>query len=280
MEINKTIQNISQSIAKDDCQGMAAEMAYNLVLSLFPFLISATAIFGILGNEDTINRILGYIQTFAPSGVLKIIEDTLKEIIHPSSGGLFTVSFLAGLFFASNAAHVLMKVLNRAYGVPETRPFWKRRIIAILAVIIFILAMLFVTNVVIMGNLIIAFLNNQFHFNEWIISVIILAKWPIAFFLLCLIGFIIYYFMPNITTGPKSRLLSSLPGTVFFTVTWLLVSRLFGLYVEHFGRYNKVYGTLGVFVILLLWMYYTSLVILVGGEINSEFYKQIKTRNN
>lgn len=280
MKIDKTLQNIASSVIKDDCPGMASEMAFNFILSLFPFLISATAIFGIFGTENTVNRILHALKPFAPTGALDVIEGTLKCVIQPSSGGMFTISFLIGLFIASNAAHVLMKVLNRAYGVPETRPFWKTRIISILSVIIFILAVLFVTNVVIMGDIILDFLHNRFYFNDAVIKTILLARWPVTFLMLNIIGFIIYYLMPNITIGFKKRFLSSFPGTVFFTVAWLIVSRLFGLYVENFGVYNRVYGTLGAFIVILLWLYYTSLLILIGGEINSETYKQIRTRGN
>ncbi len=70
----------------------------------------------------------------------------------------------------------------------------------------------------------------------------------------------------------------ALPGTLFFTLAWMGMSRLFGLYIENLGQFNKVYGTLGTMVILLLWLYYTALVVLLGGEVNSEFYRQIKTK--
>jgi len=96
--------------------------------------------------------------------------------------------------------------------------------------------------------------------------------------MLFIIGFILYYFIPNISTGIKNRILSSIPGTLFFTVVWLAMSRLFGLYVENFAGYNKVYGTFGAVIILLLWLYYTSFIVLIGGEINSEIYRQVKTR--
>lgn len=280
MKIVKTIKNIFNATIKDDCLGMAAEMAFNFILSLFPFLISATAVFGLLGSQGTINKIIHSIKTFAPVGALNLVEQVLKEIIHPASGGVLTISFIIGIFIASNALYVLIKVLNKAYGVPETRSFWKIRALSLLVIFIFILAAVFVTNVVILGNIILDFIHNHFYFDDSLLKTIILAKWPIAFMALCITGFIIYYVMPNITASFKIRFMSSLPGTIFFTIVWLLFSRLFGLYVENFSVFNKVYGTLGAFMVLLLWLYYTSLVILIGGEINSEVYKQIKTREN
>lgn len=280
MKISKTVKNIIDSTIKDDCPGMAAEMAFNFILSLFPFLISATAIFGILGTSNIITKILNSLRNIAPSSSLDLVETTLKEIIHPSSGSLLVLGLISGLFIASNAIFVLMKVLNRAYGVPETRSFVLLRGISVLTIFIFIFAVFFVANVVIMGNIILAFLHIQFNFPLTLVYTIAFARWPITFLMVGVIGFIIYYFMPNIKSGFKIRVLSTIPGTVFFTLSWLLASKLFGLYVENFGVYNKVYGTLGAFIVLLLWLYYTSLIILIGGEINSEFYRQIKTRNN
>jgi len=280
MKIKRTIKNIFNSTLKDDCLGMAAEMAFNFVLSIFPFLISATAIFGMIGTPDIINKILNALRNIAPYNVLDIIENTLKEIIHPSSGGLFVLGLITGLIASSNAVYILMKGLDKVYSVPETRSYWKLRGISLLAICIFIFAVFFVTNVIIMGNIILSFLHIQFSFPDVFINVIALAKWPITFLIISIIGFIIYYFMPNLTSDFKSRYLSSIPGTIFFTITWLLASRLFGLYVENFGTYNKVYGTLGAFVILLLWLYYSSLILLIGGEINSEVYRQIKSKNN
>ncbi len=280
MKFIKTIKNIIDSSAKDDCPGLAAEMAFNLVLSIFPFLISATAIFGMVGTPNAINKILNSMRNIAPLGALDVIKNSLKGVINDSPGNLFIIGLIAGIFIASNAISVLMKVLNKAYGVPETRSFFHLRGISILVILIFIFAVLFVTNAIIMGNVILEFLHIQFSFSDPFIGIISFARWPLTVLTVGTIGFIIYYFMPNITADFKIRFLSAVPGTVFFTTTWLLVSRLFGFYVENFGQYNKIYGTLGVFIVLLLWLYYTSLIILIGGEINSEIYRQIKTRSN
>ncbi len=279
MNLIKTIKNITNSTLKDDCPGMAAEMAFNFILSLFPFFISITAVFGLFGSQDIIDKIINFLKNIAPHGALNLLEKTLNEMIQPSSGSLLAISFVLGLVFASNAINTIMKVLNKAYGVPETRSFFKTRIISIFVIVIFILVMFFATNVVVMGNVILDFLHEYFSFPEKLAKAILFARWPVTFFMLSTIGLMIYYFLPNIKTSFKVKFLSAIPGTLFFTVFWLLVSRLFGLYVENFSMFNKVYGAVGAVIILLLWLYYTSLVILIGGEMNSEVYKQIRTRN-
>ncbi len=278
MQYISTLKNIVKSTIKDDCFEMASTMAFYFMLAIFPFLMAATAVFGILGNEETINDIIVAIKTISPQGALYVIEHTLRETIGNSSGSVLTVSFILGIIFASNAIRVLMRFLNKAYGVPETRPFWKIFALTIWIIALFFLAVFVITNLIIMGRVILGFLDQYLDMHDALLDTINLIRWPVTFLTLFIIGFIIYYFMPNISVSIKNRILSALPGTLFFTVGWLAVSRLFGLYVENFAQFNKVYGALGAVIILLLWLYYTSFVILVGGEVNSEFYRHFKTR--
>lgn len=280
MSFLTSFQNIVKSTIKDDCLVMASGMAFNLILTIFPFLIAITAVFGILGTEETVNQIIISIKSIAPSGALYLIEQTLIEALGSSPKGILTLGFIIGIVFASNAIHVLMKLLNTAYGVPETRPVWKIRGITLWVIALFVLAVFVMTNLIIMGKVILFFLDEHIGIPDAIINTINFIRWPVTFLMLFIIGFIIYYFIPNISASLKNRILSSLPGTLFFTIGWLAVSRLFGLYVENFAQYNKVYGAFGAVIILLLWLYYTSLVILIGGEVNSEVYRCIKTKEN
>jgi len=278
MSFFNTLKNVTKSTIKDDCLVMAGSMAFNLILTLFPFIIAITAIFGTIGTEQTVNQIMVSVKSVAPSGALYVVEQTLRETLNTSSKGILTISFLIGIVFASNAMNVLRKLLNKAYGVPETRSIWKIRAITLWVIVLFILAMFVITNMIIMGRVILVFLDSHIGLPENLINTINFVRWPVTFLMLFIIGFIIYYFIPNISATFKNRLLSTFPGTLFFTLVWLGMSRLFGLYVENFAQYNKVYGTFGAVIILLLWLYYTALVIIIGGEVNSEVYRQIKTK--
>ena len=278
MSFLSSFNNVIKSTIKDDCPVMAAGMAFNLILTLFPFLIAITAVFGMLGTEETVNDITVSIRSIAPQGALYLVGEVLRETLNSSSRGIFTVSFFIGIVFASNAINVLRKLLNEAYGVPETRPVWKVRALTLWVIILFVLAVFVITNLIIMGKVILLFLDDYIGLPDQVINTINFIRWPVTFLMLFIVGFIIYYFIPNISTGFKNRILSTLPGTLFFIGAWLGMSRLFGLYVENFGQYNKVYGTFGAVIILLLWLYYTSFIILAGGEVNSEFYRCIKTK--
>ncbi|HSA07412.1 MAG TPA: YihY/virulence factor BrkB family protein [Candidatus Gastranaerophilales bacterium] len=281
MSFLNSFQNVVKSTIKDDCFGMAAGMAFNFILALFPFLMLLTAIFGIIGTEQMVEQIIISIKSVVPNEALYLIQHTLLETLNSSPKGILTISVLTGFLFASNSINALRKLLNNAYSVPETRSTWKIWGITLWVIILFILALFVITNLIIMGKVLLNFLDNYIiGVPDSLIAAINVARWPVTFLMLFLTGFIIYYFLPNISVNIKNRIMSSLPGTLFFTLVWLAMSRLFGLYVENFAQLNKVYGTLGAVVILLLWLYYTALIILIGGEVNSEVYKRIKTKEN
>lgn len=279
MQYLSSCKNIIKSAVKDDCFGMASEMAFNLILTIFPFLIAATAIFAMLGTESTVDQIILSIKSFAPPSALQVVEHTLRDTVNSSSRGVLTICFILGTVFASNAIHVLMKSLNKAYGVPETRGPWKIRALTLWIIVLFFAAIVVITNLIIMGKVIFHFFEDYLNIHQSAINTIYFIRWPTTFLMLFIVGFTIYYFIPNISSSIKNKILSSIPGTLFFTVGWLAVSRLFGFYVESFAHFNKIYGTLGAVIILLLWLYYTSLVILIGGEINSKFYRHFKAQD-
>ena len=275
-KIFKFIKNLLVNIVKDDFPGMASEMAFNFIFALFPFLIFLVAIFGLIGTESQISQILVFMEGFVPSDVMRLIEGVLRNVISSSSsGGILTIGLFIALFAASNATAVMIKGINKAFNVTETRPIWYTRWLAIVLVIMNAMVMFLGINLIIFGKLILFFIVRFFNFSPELANMVLLIRWPIAFSALYLVTFLNYYFMPNIGGDNRVRILSALPGSMFFCVFWLLASWVFGLYVDNFGVYNKVYGTLGVFVVLMLWLYYTSLVILIGGEINSIAYKRL-----
>ena len=112
------------------------------------------------------------------------------------------------------------------------------------------------------------------------INWILVTRWPVSFIALYIMTFINYYFLPCITKHNKYRRRSILAGTLFFSVFWLLGSWLFSVYLDNLNTYNKVYGTIGAVAILMVWLYYTSIVLLIGGEMNSQVYKQLIVRRS
>lgn len=267
------IIKIIKNIFRDDFPGMASEMAFNLLLALFPVLICLITILGLFTDENVIGQIIKVITPFTPSNAVYLIQSVLQQISKFSNGGLLTTSFLATVWLSTNGMWTLIKGLNRAYNVPETRPFLKVRGIGVLMLIGMGLVIFLAVNFIVFGSVILKIIELKIHIPSSVSLTVLLVRWPISFLALYTMAYLVYCFAPNINVNKKIHSKAVVFGTMFFCVAWLLVSWGFGLYVENFGRYNQVYGTIGAVVILLVWLYQTSLMILIGGEINSQIYK-------
>ena len=273
--IRTFFKDLITRIIKDDFMGMAAEMAYIFILAFFPFMIFLVSLFGIFGSEDQIYRVIDFLNEVSPLQAMGTVERTLMNVMYSSSKELVTIGFITTLFLASNAAVVSIKGMNKAYHRKETRNFWHIRLLSVFIVLLNGIVLFFGTNMIVFGRVIIDFFNQFIDISSAFESTILFIRWPIAFLGLFIMAFVNYYFMPNIKKlGFRKKIAYTVPGALFFCVFWLLASWVFGLYVDNFGSYDKVYGTLGAFAVLLLWLYYTSLIILIGGEINFQVYKK------
>lgn len=260
--------NLIDSIISEDFGNAAAEMAYMLAIGIFPFMLFLTAVFGWLGKKIFVTKIIAALSTVAPNGVIELIQGVLKEVTLFQNGGIVaTVGFFVTLFLASNAVAVIIKGLNRANKVKENRTFIQTRLLAILMVILNAFLLFISVNLVIFGKVIVNFLQFYVHLSDDIANMMLITRWPLAFLMLFLLATVNYYVLPAKQYSIKR---SVVPGSLFFCIFWLLGSWLFSLYVNELGTYNKVYGTIGAFAILMVWLYYTSVIMLIGGEINGQ----------
>ncbi len=277
--MKKIFFKIIDDIKKLDFPGMAAEMSFRLIFALFPFLIFLISIFGLFGSVELINEIIKTLILIIPAEIVNIIEIALNKAIESSTTSLLTLGFILALWSASNAANIILKSINKTYKIEETRPFWKIRLISIAIVFVSTIVIFISMNLIIIGEIILNFLQTFIEIPEKTQNYILFFRWPVSFVLLFLISFFIYYITPNIKNRFKIKSLSIIYGSLFFCVSWLLGSWAFSIYVENFGRYNETYGILGGFIILLTWLYFSSLIILIGGLINSICYEKIKNSN-
>ena len=270
--------NLVDSIIHEDFPNAAAEMAYMLVIGIFPFMLFLTAVFGWLGKQFFMTKLLAALSTIAPADVIKLITSVLKEVTLFQNGGLVGIAgFFVTLFLASNAIAVIIKGLNRANKIQENRPFIQVRLLSILMVFVNTFFLFISINLIIFGKVILYVISAYMHIPVEIVNTVLISRWPIAFILLFILAMINYYVLPARDFSLKRK--SIVPGALFFCVFWLLGSWLFSLYVNELGTYNRVYGTIGTFAILMVWLYYTSIIMLIGGEINNQTLSKL-TQND
>jgi membrane protein len=263
-----------KEVMADDVMGLAAQMSYHAILAMFPFLILVAGItslvdqvFGLHISASITDQTAGVLPSDVQS-VLRRFTDQLSV----SRGSWFAIGFgLAGsLYTASSAVKSAIKSLNRAYDV-KSRSFVPANAVAVALTIGFALLMLGAT--LLLGS------------GAWLAGGVgslvgwggaFTALWNILAPLLAIIfvvaaASLLYWLGPN--TDIELRCV--IPGAILFVTGWILFSIAFGFYIGSFGSYNKVYGSIGAVIVLLVWLYWTNTLLLIGGELNAVLQRRI-----
>ena len=262
--VNKLIKRIQV----DNVSGLAAQLSYFFLLSLFPLLIFLFTLLAYLpfSQED----ILRLLRSYAPSDSMEIIEQGLSEVME-TNGTLLSFGIIGTIWSASNGMNALIKAFNQAYGVKERRSFFIARgmsiILTFAMIFVFIVALL----LPVFGKQIGVFLFEETGLSEEFLSIWNSLRWVISTIVLFIVFTMLYWLAPN----KKLRCRTALPGAAFTTAGWSVVSFLFSYYVESFGNYSATYGSLGGIIILMIWFYLSGVIIIIGGEINA-----LRTKTN
>ncbi len=256
-----------QEFQRDDALGLAAQLAYYLILALFPFILVLISLMGTFGSEELASEVLGYFRQVMPEEAYKIIETFTGDIISgdAKAPGLLSFGILFTIWAASGAFAALISALNRAYDVQETRPFWKVRGIAILMTLGLSVLILIGVLLLVLGPQIGATIANLFGLGDLFLLVWDIARWPVALLFMVFTVALLYYFAPDV--DQPFRWIT--PGGLIGVLLWVLASVAFNFYVSNFGSYNKTYGAIGAVIVLLLYLYISSLTILFGATLNA-----------
>jgi membrane protein len=250
----------------DNGLGLAAQLAYYFFLALFPALLFLIALASTLATPDAISRLVNSLSGTAPPDVINILREQLTSLSQRGHGGIMTFGVIAALWSSSAALVAVSDSLNRAYDVAEGRPWWKVRLTAILltfGVAVFILASF---ALVVAGPELAETIAKRFGLGTAFAWGWKILQWPIVFVLVASAIALIYYFAPDV----DQDFVFLTPGSVAATILWLLGSLIFRFYVVNFGSYNETYGAVGGVMVLLVWLYISALVVIIGAEMNAE----------
>lgn len=250
----------------DNGLGLAAQLAYYFFLALFPALLFLISLASFMPTGDLVGQVIPLLRGVAPQQVIEILRDQLRQIGDSGQAGLLTFGVAAALWSSSAAMVALVDALNRAYGIEDARPWWRQRATAILLTIGVSIFILVSAALVLAGPQMAEFLGEQVGLGgtfEWTWKVL---QWPLVFLLVATGVGLIYYFAPD----AEQDFVWITPGSLVATTLWLVDSLGFRFYVVNFGSYNETYGTIGGVMVLMLWLYLSGLVIVVGAEMNAE----------
>jgi membrane protein len=258
----------------DDMPTYAAALAYHLLLALFPFVIFALALLGAAGLPTFFDDILAQARVALPPQAYQLVTQIINEIRGQSRTGLLSGSILVSLWAASAAVRAITTAINVAYDVPETRPPWQRYSLSLLVTIALAVLLLAAGVAQVLGPRAAHWLVDRLGLASIVSTVWLWLRWPAVILLLLLVIAVLYKVAPNV--DQPFRYVT--PGSVTATVVWIVASIGFSAYVERFGNYGATYGSLGGMIVLLLYFFVSSAVLLFGAEINATIHPAHETK--
>src|SRR3712207_3429923 len=246
----------------------AGNLTYKALFAIFPFFTFLLSLLGLFNADRLVNTMLNKLSGVLPPGAFGFIENQLLTIAKSQAERAFTlaaiISILLALWGVSGAFRSVMEAMNVMYEVEEDRPFWKKYGISIFISLAVIILMLSAFAIVIFGGSIGGGLAAAIGLGSIFQTVWSIVQWPIVACIVLFTFAVIYYFGP--AAKQKFRWIS--PGAILAFVFWLLFSLAFSFYASNFGSYNETYGSLAGVILLMLYIYYSALIMLIGAEMN------------
>ena len=250
-----------------DVPGLGAELAYRFLFAIFPFGLFVAALGAFVAAwlriDNPTGQILSALGDNLPPDIANSLRPELARVIDTTRPGLLSIGAIAALWAATGGTNALMKGMNRAYDVEETRPIPARYAVAIGLTLLACVGVLASFVTIVGGSLITQQIANQLGVGAQTWTALQLLRWPLVFLFLVVAVSILYRFAPNIAAPWRPILV----GATAFALGWLLATFVFALYVANFANYGATYGSLGSVIVLMLWFYLTAVLLVAGAEL-------------
>lgn len=263
----ETVRMVVRDTFRQRLPSLASEMAYNAMLGLFPAILAfLTAISLFRPLTSTFVNLVTSLGEVAPDGVPELIYGFESVVLESQSRGLFSASFGLALWASSGGMSAAMRALDQMHQIPprRRRPFWKARLVSIaltlgtIALLITASSLIFVSDLIVQELIV----RSSGDISHWVTKIWSLFRWPLALSVMSTAFAFVYRFGPSRWQPGKPLM----PGAVLAALSWAVISGLFRLYVSRFG--NFVYSAVATVIVLLLWLWITALVMLIGDLLN------------
>ena len=265
-QVKSALGRTYEGVQRKHTTQMAAGLSYYFVMSLFPLLIVFAATVAYLPVPNLFDQALALASRFMPHDSIGLVKAVLRQVITPHRGKFMSFGIIGTIWAASGGFSSMMEALNVAYDVPESRPFWKTRPLAIGLTFLIGILLVIALALMLVGPNFGGWLAAKVGLGPVFVAVWPYLRWSIAVAFAVLAIELIYFLAPNV----RQRFRKTLPGAALAVVCWLLLSWALGIYFQHFTNLNKTYGTLAAAIALMVWLYWTAFAILLGGEINAD----------
>jgi membrane protein len=270
------LRQVGRKVLDHDCLGLAGQLAYFTLFSLFPFLLALVALAGLLIDDPAslLKTVTERMQGLLPGEAVGLLEGYIDLTLRNADASVLVFGILATFWSSWAAADAIVKAVNRAYELQETRPWWKLWGISVLMILGFMLVVVSLA-LVVFGPEVGDYFQSLIGLPDTFLALWDVLRWAGAFLAVSLAHALLYYVSPNAEVPFKWIT----PGGFAATVLILVSSVGLNLWVTNLGRYDQVYGQVGAIMVLMLWLYVTGLMVLIGAEINAVLARAAEERN-
>jgi membrane protein len=270
-----------KNLKEDEVMDRANGVAYNFILAVFPAIIFLFTLIPFVTTyfpEVNTESIMGFMKELMPSTMYDVASTTVLDIVSNQRGGLLTLGFFFAMFLSTNGMMALMRAFNACYKTIENRPGWKTRLIATGLTFNMALVLFLATILLVIGQFVLDYLlSNLYRFeflnlDAYSLYLLSIVRFVVIFIVFFLAISTIYYFGPAIHYNWRFFSI----GSLIATILCLGVTVGFSYYITNFGTYNKVYGSIGVMIAMMVWVQLMTVVLLVGYEINASIHEAIR----
>ena len=267
LTIKKFTKEMFYRVMYDEISLLSANLSYYFILSLFPMLIVALALTPYFKIDQQF--LLEKIQSFAPGDLGDYLFNMITEVLNNKNNNtIITVGIVFTLWSASNGIYGIIIAFNNAFRVRDGRIWIITKLISIVFTVLFLVGMFVVLALVVFGKQLTYLLFHKFNLDEGFYNLwsFLNYSFPVLF------TFIVFLFLYIMGPNLKLKAISVFPGAIFSTISWTMISRMFGYYIDHFSSYIKTYGTIGALMAFIIWLYITGYILIIGAEINAIFH--------
>lgn len=256
-----------KEIGKESLNNKASSLAYNFMLAIFPGIIFLFTLIPYIPKRIGFQeQLMSLLALVLPRNAYDAFEATINDILTKQNGSLLSAGFVLSLFFATNGVHNLMNAFNKTSLIVESRTMVKKRLVAVMLTIAMVLSMVVCIAAMTLGEIAINYLKDEIDYNGSLtIYLIQFTRWALLGALYFINVAVIYRYGPANQT--KWHIFS--PGAWLATILAFLTIWAFSFYINNFGAYNKIYGSIGTLMVIMIWLYLNSLILLIGFELNA-----------
>jgi membrane protein len=265
------VLDIVRRFQRDDVLGMSAELSFRWLLAIFPLAIMTAAIAGFtadaIGVEDPTQEIIDAAGSELPPAAAETLRPQLDRVLTNRDGGLLSLGLVLTVWAASAGMRALIKGFNRAYGIEETRPYWRQVAVALALTLLTGTSVAVSFIIMVVGGVAAQGVAASLGLGDEAAATIGLLRLPVVVLAIGAASGFLYWAAP--ARHPPLRWI--VPGVLLFVPGWMVATWLFSVFVANFGSYADTYGALAGVIVLLLWFYLTFVVLLLGAQLNVAF---------